>query len=83
MDTLPPPTLLFGVQLLIVSAVNVTAALWYALPWLRRQDRSTALRPLLLVQALRIIGVTFIVPGVADPHLPVDLAVVAAAGAPP
>src|SRR6516225_7930321 len=35
---------------------GVSAAIWYAVPWLRSRDRATALIPLLWIHALRYVA---------------------------
>jgi hypothetical protein len=44
-------------------------ARWYLLPWTRRQTLVEALTPLLLVNALRYVGLSFLIPGVTSKPL--------------
>jgi len=49
-------------------------AVRYILPWLRRQPRAEALRPLLILHSFRFIGLAVLVPGVVSPDLPAAFA---------
>jgi hypothetical protein len=46
----------------------------YIWPWLRRQQRAEALRPLLILHSFRFIGLAALVPGVVSPDLPAAFA---------
>jgi hypothetical protein len=63
----------FGLVAWSVFAVN----LW---PLLRDRSRADALRPLLILHAFRFIGLSFMVPGVVSPDLPMAFARSAAYG---
>jgi hypothetical protein len=52
----------------------------YIWPVLRRQSRTEALRPLLLLHSFRFVGLAFLVPGVVSPDLPAAFANAAAYG---
>jgi len=75
-----------GVQLLFLSSVAFGLTAWavviglYAWPQLRGRSRADALRPLLVVHAFRFIGLSFLVPGVVSPDLPMAFARGAAYG---
>jgi hypothetical protein len=70
----------FGVQNLLSFIVFGLAAWWYAWPWLRSIDRTTALSALTFVHALRPIGATVLVASVAGTALPRDFAEAVAYG---
>ena len=52
----------------------------YIWPALRLQQRSEALRPLLILHSFRFLGLAFLVPGVVSPDLPRAFATSAAFG---
>ena len=56
------------------------AAKWYLLPWMRTQSLADALTPLLLLNALRYVGLAFLIPGVTAEALDARFAVPAAWG---
>ena len=56
------------------------AAKWYALPWLRDRSLVDGLTPLLLLNALRYIGLAFLIPGVTAETLDPRFATPAAWG---
>ena len=63
--------LLFGTSVafgFIAWAVVATLYIW---PQLRTRSRIAALRPLLVLHAFRFIGLSFLVPGVVSPDLPI------------
>lgn len=45
------------------------AAKWYAIPWLQDRDIAEALTPFLLFNALRYVGLAFLIPGVTSEPL--------------
>jgi hypothetical protein len=72
--------LLFGTSVafsFIAWAVVVDLYIW---PQLRSRSRVDALRPLLVLHAFRFIGLSFLVPGVVSPDLPIAFARDAAYG---
>ena len=72
--------LLFGTSVafgFIAWAVVATLYIW---PQLRTRSRIDALRPLLVLHAFRFIGLSFLVPGVVSPDLPIAFARDAAYG---
>ena len=74
------------VQLLFGTSVAFGFVAWavvtslYIWPQLRTQSRIDALRPLLILHAFRFIGLSFLVPGVVSPDLPLAFARGAAYG---
>ena len=72
--------LIFGAQVSTMLVIGILVARWFVAPRLRQVDARTALTPLLLVQATRVVGLVFIVDAVTDPLLPRPLAITAAAG---
>jgi hypothetical protein len=74
------------VQLLSGASVAFGCVAWavvatlYIWPQLRTQSRIDALRPLLGIHAFRFIGLSFLVPGVVSPDLPLAFARDAAYG---
>ena len=52
----------------------------YIWPWLRRLERDEALVPLVVLHTFRFIGLSFLVPGVVSPSLPLAFAAPAAYG---
>jgi len=67
-------SVLFG-----LSAWSAVGAM-YLWPWLRKQPREDALKPLLTLHAFRYIGLSFLVPGVVAADLPMTFARSAALG---
>lgn len=60
--------LLLPISIAIGIITWTLAARWYLLPWMRRQTLTVALTPLLLINALRYVGLAFLIPGVtAEP----------------
>ncbi len=55
-------------------------AKWYVLPWMEKQSLVDALTPLLLLNALRYVGLAFLIPGVTAEALDPRFAVPAAWG---
>jgi hypothetical protein len=74
------------VQLLFRASVAFGFVAWavvatlYIWPQLSTQSRIDALRPLLVLHAFRFIGLSFLVPGVVSPDLPIAFARDAAYG---
>ena len=64
----------FGVQNLLSFVVFGLLAWWYAWPWLRSADRTTAFTALTFIHALRPIGATALVTSVVGTALPRDFA---------
>jgi hypothetical protein len=58
----------FGSIAFIIAWAAVTAR--YIWPALRHQQRTEALRPLLILHSFRFLGLAFLVPGVVAPDLP-------------
>jgi hypothetical protein len=74
------PTQIFGLQVLVNLIVYGLAARWYLAPQLARLPLVDALTPLLLFQALRTMGLVFLLPEVVGAPLPAAFAVPAAYG---
>ena len=70
----------FGVQTFLSFVVFGLLAWWYAWPWLKSVDRTTAFTALTFVHALRPIGATVLVASVAGTALPRDFAEAVAYG---
>jgi len=70
----------FGLQNLFSFVVFGLFAWWYAWPWLRSVDRTTAFTALTFVHALRPIGATALVTSVVGTALPKDFAQAVAYG---
>jgi len=70
----------FGVQTLFSFVVFGLLAWWYAWPWLKSADRTTAFTALTFVHALRPIGATVLVASVAGTALPRSFAEAVAYG---
>ncbi len=71
---------IFIVQFAMSLVVYTLIAAWYIAPRLARIPLRNALIPIMLANALRAIGLVFIVPSVTDPALPEGFAVPAAYG---
>ena len=71
---------IFGLQSTAMLVTYALAARWYVWPRLARLLRADALVPLLLIQTLRTLGLTLIVPAVADPSVPRSFSVPLAYG---
>jgi hypothetical protein len=75
-----------NVQLAFGLSVAFSVIAWsvvgasYLWPLLRERSRADALRPLLVLHAFRFIGLSFLVPGVVAPDLPMAFARGAAYG---
>lgn len=73
-------------QLCFFVSVAFSFVAWGILTWryvwprLRSQERSEALRPILILHAFRFIGLAFLVPGVTATELPSSFASAAAYG---
>lgn len=64
------PTSVF-IPLSLVMALTLfgLAAKWYYWPWARRVPLKDAATPILLINAIRFLGLAFLVPGVVSPAL--------------
>ena len=75
-----------NVQLIFGASIGFSLLAWgtfsalYLWPQLQGRSRVNALRPLLLLHAFRFIGMSFLVPGVVSPDLPIAFAGSAAFG---
>ena len=67
-----PPIASFGISVLFSIIVWGVVATQYIWPALRRRQVADALRPLLILNSFRFLGLAFIVPGVVSPDLPAD-----------
>lgn len=74
------PQLWFFVSIAFSCIAWGIVAARYIWPALRRQQRTEALRPLLILHSFRFIGLAFLVPGVVSPDLPSTFAHAAAYG---
>ena len=72
--------LLFGTSVAFSFVAWAVVAALYIWPQLRSRSRVDALQPLLVLHAFRFIGLSFLVPGVVSPDLPVAFARGAAYG---
>ena len=72
--------LLFGTVVAFGFVAWGVVASLYIWPQLRTESRIDALRPLLVLHAFRFIGLSFLVPGVVSPDLPLAFARDAAYG---
>jgi hypothetical protein len=72
--------LLFGISVAFGFIAWAVVANLYIWPQLRTRSRIDALRPLLVLHAFRFIGLSFLVPGVVSPDLPIAFARGAAYG---
>jgi hypothetical protein len=72
--------MLFGASVAFGFVAWAVVAALYIWPKLRTQSRIDALRPLLVIHAFRFIGLSFLVPGVVSPDLPLAFARDAAYG---
>src|SRR6266496_1444648 len=73
-------TQIFGLQFALNLIVFALIARWYIAPRLSALPLHAALTALLLLHALRTVGMVFVVPTVVDPNLPRDFAVPAIYG---
>jgi hypothetical protein len=71
---------IFGLQVLLSFLVYGLVARWYVTPRLAPLPVEAALQPLLVLHALRHLGMVFLVPTVVGPALPASFAVPAAYG---
>jgi hypothetical protein len=71
---------IFGLQVLLSFLVYGLVAKWYVTPRLAPLPLETALQPLLVLHALRHMGMVFLVSTVVGPSLPASFAVPAAYG---
>jgi len=71
---------IFGLQVLPSFLVYGLVARWYVTPRLAPLPLHAALQPLLVLHALRHLGMVFLVPTVAGPALPAAFAAPAAYG---
>lgn len=71
---------IFGLQVLLSFVVYGLAARWYVGPRLAPLPLHAALQPLLVLHALRHLGLVFLVPTVVGPALPFSFAGPAAYG---
>ena len=72
--------LIFPVQVVLAFLTWGLLARWYVAPRLRGLPREIALQPLLVVQTIRYIGLSFLAPAVVKPTLAQTFAVPAALG---
>jgi len=72
--------LLFGTSVAFSFVAWAVVAALYIWPQLRSRSRVDALQPLLVLHAFRFIGLSFLVPGVVSPDLPIAFARGAAYG---
>ncbi len=71
---------IFGLQVVLSFVVYGLVAKWYVSPRLATLPLGAALQPLLVLHALRHMGMVFLVPPVVGPALPASFAVPAAYG---
>jgi len=71
---------IFGLQVVLTFVVYGLVAKWYVSPRLATLPLGAALQPLLVLHALRHLGMVFLVPTVVGPALPASFAVPAAYG---
>ena len=71
---------LFFTQIVVNTLTYTLIALWYVGPRLRTAPLAAALSPLLFLEAIRTVGLVFLVPGVVGTRLPNEFAVPAAYG---
>jgi len=72
--------LLFGISVAFGFVAWAVVTALYIWPELQVRSRSEALRPLLVLHGFRFIGLSFLVPGVVSPDLPIAFARDAAYG---
>jgi hypothetical protein len=75
-----PQMALYGIGIAFSFLAWGVVTAQYFWPELRRRSRADALRPLLLLHGFRFVGMSFLVPGVVSPDLPVQFARPAAYG---
>jgi len=61
---------IFGLQMVMSFVVYILFARWYVAPWLAKKPFQEAFIPLLMLHALRHLGMTILVPTVTSPDLP-------------
>ena len=72
--------LLFGISVAFGFVAWAVVTALYIWPELQVRSRKEALRPLLVLHGFRFIGLSFLVPGVVSPDLPIAFARDAAYG---
>src|SRR5437588_9734948 len=72
--------LIFPVQVVLAFLTWSLLARWYIAPRLRGLPLQDALQPLLVVQTIRYVGLSFLAPAVVKPTLAQSFAVPAALG---
>jgi hypothetical protein len=60
----------FAIQYSLSFVVYTLIVVWFVIPWVRQKHIRDAVTPLLFLHAMRSLGLTYLVPGVADPSLP-------------
>ncbi len=70
----------FLTQLIMSIGVYALLAKWVVSPWLKNKALPVALMILIAPHAMRHIGLTFLVPSVTDPAIPVSFAFLTAWG---
>jgi hypothetical protein len=75
-----PLRAMFGISVILSFISWGIIAKRYIWPALRRVPRTEALRPLLLLHTFRFVGLSFLIPGVVSPDLPIAFARPAAYG---
>ena len=70
----------FGLSVVLSFLTWGLVAKYYIWPFVRAQRGRAGFRPILLLHATRFVGLGFLVPGVADPAIPVAFAGPAAYG---
>jgi len=71
---------LFGISIAFSFVAWGIVLARYVWPVLRRQSRVDAMQPLILLHCFRVVGLSFLVPGVVSPDLPPAWALPAAYG---
>jgi len=71
---------LFGLSVAFSFVAWSLVARDFVWPALNDRSRADALRPLLILQSFRFVGLSFLIPGVVSPDLPVAFAAPAAYG---
>ena len=61
--------IIFGTSVVFGFVAWSIVTAHYIWPWLQRQTREDALRPLLMFHSFRFIGLSFLIPGVVSPEL--------------
>jgi hypothetical protein len=64
------PVTIFAIQYVFSFVVFSLILVWFVLPKLGQKNIAEAITPLLFLHALRTIGLTYLVPAVADPGIP-------------